>query len=244
MAQVGHTMGLRGPAQQGRPAMSTGLTPDRVADRPIELPAMTGHGCSVLNVLNALASVAAVVGVMIQFAQLRRERTARTTSAAAMGGAPPAQGTGTPPARGMEPVRPAPGYAPTRASRASAPSLWSSPLNRTPATGTGLIVCILLGALGLLGLVGAADVEGAPPLGIVIAGGVLGLITVVAAILAWRGSRGGLLVVILSRVIDLPLGIPVYFTPDAPNWARVVVTIATAATLACIGLLSFALRRP
>ena len=159
-------------------------------------------------------------------------------------GTPPTPGTGAPPARGQEPVRPVPGYAPTPPSRASAPSLWRSPLNRTPATATGLIVCILLGALGLLGLVGAADVEGAPPLGIVIAGGATGLITIVAAILAWRGSRGALLVVILSRVIDLPLGIPVFFTPEAPNWARVVVTIATAATLACVGLLSFALRRP
>ena len=115
-------------------------------------------------------------------------------------------------------------------------------MKHTPAAVTGLVICILLGVLDIVGVAGAG-MEDAPPLGIVITGGVLGLITVAAAIPAWRGNRVGLLLVVASRAVSTLLGIPVYFM-DAPNWARIGVTIAIAASLVGIGLLAPALRQP
>ena len=116
-------------------------------------------------------------------------------------------------------------------------------MNRTPAVVIGLVICVLLGILDIVGVFGVG-MEGAPPLGVVIAGAALGLITVTAAIPAWRGSRAGLLLVVASRAVSALLAVPVYFTDEAPNWAPVVVTIAIAASLAGIGLLLTALRQP
>jgi hypothetical protein len=108
---------------------------------------------------------------------------------------------------------------------------------------TGLIVCALLGVLDVVAMIGVG-MEGAPPLGVALVGGILGLITVAAAVPAWQGSRAGLVVVIASRAVGLPLGLPVYFVDEAPNWVRVVVATTSVATLVCVGLLSLALRRP
>jgi hypothetical protein len=116
-------------------------------------------------------------------------------------------------------------------------------MNRTPAAVTGLVICVLLGILDIVGLFGAG-MEEAPPLGIVLVSGALGLGTVAAALPAWRGSRSGLLVVVATRAVSILLGIPVYFTDEAPSWARVAVTIAIAASLLGIGLLTPTLRQP
>lgn len=86
-------------------------------------------------------------------------------------------------------------------------------------------------------------VEGAPPAGIIFGAATLGLITVAAAIPAWRGSRAGLLVVVASRAASILFGRPVYFTDDAPNWARAATTVVVAVSLFGIALLAPALRR-
>ena len=62
-------------------------------------------------------------------------------------------------------------------------------MNRTPAVTTGLVICALLGALNVTASLIGLTADGAPPLGIVITGGVLGLITLTAVAPAWRGSR-------------------------------------------------------
>jgi hypothetical protein len=116
-------------------------------------------------------------------------------------------------------------------------------MNRTPAAVTGFAICVLLGVLDIVSVFGAGMAD-APPLGVVLTGGALGLITVAASVPAWRGSRTGLLVVVASRAASILLGVPVYFDDAAPNWARIVVTIAIAASLAGIALLTPALRRP
>lgn len=116
-------------------------------------------------------------------------------------------------------------------------------MNRSPAAVAGLVICVLLGLLDLVGLAGMG-MEDAPPLGIGLASGALGLVTVVAAIPAWRGSCLGLLLVIASRAVSVLLGVPVYFADEAPGWARVVVTVAIAASVAGIALLVTAWRQP
>jgi len=114
-------------------------------------------------------------------------------------------------------------------------------MNRTPAVTTGLVICTLLGLLELVGLVGINS-DDAPPAAVVIVGGVLGVITLIGVFLAWQGKRVGVVTAVGSRVISALLAIPVFFT-EAPNWARVVVAIALACTVAAVVLLSGSLRR-
>ncbi|MEV6866346.1 hypothetical protein AB0M44_35800 [Streptosporangium subroseum] len=115
-------------------------------------------------------------------------------------------------------------------------------MNRSPAAVTGLAICALLGVLDLVGLAGLGMDDG-PPAAVVLGGGALGAITLAAVIATWRGSHGGLPTVIASRVIAALLGVPVFFTDQAPGWARIVVAIAIFATAVGIGLLAAARRR-
>ena len=116
-------------------------------------------------------------------------------------------------------------------------------MNRSPAAVTGLFICALLGVLDLIGLVGLGMDPG-PPVGIVLGGAALGVITLAAAIPTWRGSRSGLLTVIASRAISALLGVPVFFADQAPEWARIATAIAIIATVIGIGLLAAARRQP
>jgi hypothetical protein len=114
-------------------------------------------------------------------------------------------------------------------------------MNRTTAVTAGLVICTLLGLLELVGLAGINSKD-APPAAVVISGGALGVITLVGVFLAWQGKRAGVITAVGSRLVSAALGIPVFFT-EAPNWARVVVAIAIAATLAAVVLLSGAMRQ-
>jgi hypothetical protein len=98
---------------------------------------------------------------------------------------------------------------------------------------TGLVLAILLG-LGDLALpFGGGDV---PPLPVAIRTGVLGLITIVAAILGWRGSRAARLTVIVARVMSAATALPAFFVPDVPAAARIVAAIVVVLTVAVVGL--------
>lgn len=115
---------------------------------------------------------------------------------------------------------------------------------RSRAEITGLVICALLGLLDLIGLAGLGMDPG-PPVGIVLGGAALGLITLAAAVAAWRGgSRGGLLTVIASRAVSALLSVPVFFADEAPDWAQITTAIAIVATVIGIGLLAAARRQP
>jgi hypothetical protein len=99
----------------------------------------------------------------------------------------------------------------------------------------GLALAVLLGLLDIAGVSGVWADDG-PPATIAIAGGLLGLITIVAATLARR--RGAIPAVIISRLLSALLSLPVYWADDAPDWSRIVVGIALAGTVAAIALLT------
>lgn len=100
----------------------------------------------------------------------------------------------------------------------------------------GLALAVLLALADLLGLA-AINSADAPPAVIVIVGAALGLITLIGAWMTWRHQRGGRATVIVSRLLSLVLGVPVYFTDGAPSWAKVVVTIGIVVTVVAVGLL-------
>lgn len=99
----------------------------------------------------------------------------------------------------------------------------------------GLVLSVLLGLLDIAGLSGLGADDG-PPAAITVLGGVLGVITLVATVLARR--RGALAVVIGSRVLSALLGLPVYWADNAPDWAKIVVGIALAVTVLAVALIT------
>ncbi|MGW1748965.1 hypothetical protein ACWCRD_25800 [Streptomyces sp. NPDC002092] len=81
---------------------------------------------------------------------------------------------------------------------------------------TGRTAC-LDALLDLVGIVGLWQHPGPPP-GITITGAVLGAVTLAFYRSAGRGNVRALRVVVGSRVVSALLGLPVFFTADAPGW--------------------------
>jgi hypothetical protein len=67
------------------------------------------------------------------------------------------------------------------------------------------------------------------------------LVTLVGVVAAWRGSRAGLLVAVVARVLDSALGIPAFFL-GAPAWAVVLIATMLVLTIVGIALVAPALR--
>jgi hypothetical protein len=101
------------------------------------------------------------------------------------------------------------------------------------------VIFALLGLIdiGLLGVVGSSI---APPLGISIALAVLGLGTLLALVPARRGSRPGLITVVVARVISAVLAGGA-FVAGAPAWVIAVEGFVIVATIVGLVLLR---RRP
>jgi O-antigen/teichoic acid export membrane protein len=100
----------------------------------------------------------------------------------------------------------------------------------------GLIICALLGAVDLVGLVGLAS-DDAPPGAVLIIGAVLGLVTLVGASRAFAAKRGGVTITAVSRVLSALLGVPAFFAPEAPDWAPPAVAVAILLTVLAIALI-------
>jgi hypothetical protein len=119
----------------------------------------------------------------------------------------------------------------------------NTPVRPSRLTGTTAAIFALLGLidLGLLGVIGSAD---APPLIVSFGVATLGLITLIALVPAYRGSRSALLTIVVVRVISALLAIPAFFL-GAPTWVMIVEGFVIVATIAALILLrSPALPKP
>jgi hypothetical protein len=118
-------------------------------------------------------------------------------------------------------------------------------MNRSRSFVAGLVICAFLGVLDLVGLLALVLGADGPPFAVGLGGAALGVLTLVGVALAWRGgSRGGLITVIVSRVLDALLAVPVFFADAAPDWARVVVGISIVFAVVGVGLIAGVLRQP
>ncbi|MCK9901170.1 hypothetical protein CC117_02125 [Parafrankia colletiae] len=106
---------------------------------------------------------------------------------------------------------------------------------------SGLVLCVLLGIADVVSLAGLGADDG-PPAGVLLAGGILGLITLAGTVR--RRTRGGLLTIVVSRVLSALLAIPVFFVDDAPDAAVPVSAVFLVLTAIALGLLAPALRHP
>jgi hypothetical protein len=86
---------------------------------------------------------------------------------------------------------------------------------------TGLV---LAGLLALSDLVSFA--LGPQPLGVVIASTVLGVLTLIALVPAWRtGRRAAVVAVAVTRIVSAALAVPAFFVSDVAAGVRVTAAV-------------------
>lgn len=106
-------------------------------------------------------------------------------------------------------------------------------------------LAVVLGLLDLIGglLVASTGVgpgtpdEVGPPLAVLLAGSVLGLITVVAVAYTWRSrSRVGARIVAGSRILSALTALPAFFVADVPPALVTIAATTTVLTIVTVGL--------
>ena len=113
-------------------------------------------------------------------------------------------------------------------------------MNHSTSVRVGLV---LAGLLGLLDLVGLVLPSGPAPTEVIVAGAVLGLATVAGVVLAWRGSRAGIVLVIVTRLLSALGAVPALFVDEVPTGVSIGAGIGIVVTLVAVGLVSAGLRR-
>ena len=110
-------------------------------------------------------------------------------------------------------------------------------MTRSRNVTVGLMLFALLGVLDVVGVLGAG-MEDAPPLPLVIAGFLLGVVTLAGVRMAWRGAPRGMAIAVVSRILSALIGVPVFLVDDAPRWAKVTVAVCIGVTAMAVGLVS------
>ena len=119
-------------------------------------------------------------------------------------------------------------------------------MTTSSARTAGIAALVLAGVVDILEIILTYTVGSgtdAAPLPVMILVPVLGALTVVAALLAARGSRAGLLTAYAARVGATLLGVPAWFL-GAPAFVSVLVAVALVLSVAGVWLTAPALRRP
>jgi hypothetical protein len=113
-------------------------------------------------------------------------------------------------------------------------------LSVTNKIGLGLAAVLGLGDVASLGTIGQdmSPGEQGPPAGVTIFSAVLGVITLVGIVIAWRsGSRPALRAVAGSRILSMILGLPAFFADGVPAGWVVVSAVAVVLTLLALALM-------
>ncbi|WP_285683661.1 hypothetical protein [Actinoplanes sp. NBRC 103695] len=107
---------------------------------------------------------------------------------------------------------------------------------------TGLVVAVLLGVIDLANPF-TTDGEH-PPMVIALITAALGVVTIVGAVPAWRSrSRGGVVAIVVSRLLSAVSALPALVVSDVPGWIRVLSVVFALITLASVAMIAPALRR-
>jgi hypothetical protein len=108
-----------------------------------------------------------------------------------------------------------------------------SKLNRA-----GLILALLLGLLDMVAVLQPTpDGEVGPPFAILVIDALLGLITVVAVVIAWRsGRRGAVRVAAGARIVSMLTALPAFFV-DVPAGLQALVALFVVLTIACVAMM-------
>ena len=104
---------------------------------------------------------------------------------------------------------------------------------------TNKVGLVLLALAAVANLVPVPSPEGAagPPLAVLIAAAVLGLIALISVIVAWRrGSKKAALVAVGMSILNALLAVPAFFEPGVPTWLRALAGVFIAWTVVAVAL--------
>jgi hypothetical protein len=110
----------------------------------------------------------------------------------------------------------------------------------------GLVIAFLLGLVDLTSPFQPTpdDGQAGPPYAILLLDGVLGLITVIAVVIAWRtAKRGAVRIVAGARIISMVTALPAFFV-DVPAALQAVVGFFVVLTVACTAMMLTPSRQP
>jgi hypothetical protein len=109
----------------------------------------------------------------------------------------------------------------------------------------GMIIAVVLGVLDLSApFQPTPDGPDGPPYAILVIDAVLGLITVIAVVMAWRtGRRGPVRIAAGARIISLVTALPAFFV-DVPAGLQALVGLFAVLTIASVALMLAPSRRP
>ena len=108
----------------------------------------------------------------------------------------------------------------------------------------GLVLCGLYSLANIPSvLTSAPDGEEGPPMAILVIGTILGVIGVVATVMAWRGNRLALRVAAGAIIIATLTGLPAFFV-DVPMFIKALVGVSVVLTVAAVVLMFSGDRRP
>lgn len=102
----------------------------------------------------------------------------------------------------------------------------------------GLVIAVVLSVFNIVSIASPTpEGETGPPIEVLIIGAVVGVVGLVASVLAWRsGSRRMLRVVCAALIVMLLGALPAFFV-DVPVGIKVLVGAVTLITLVACGLL-------
>lgn len=118
----------------------------------------------------------------------------------------------------------------------------TSLLSTANRIGIGLAVVLSLMDFASL-LVPTPPGEVGPPYVVLLLSAALGVVTLVAVVVAWRsGSRGALRIAAGARVVSAITALPAFFV-DVESWVKLVVALTVVLTIACVLLMLAPARR-
>ena len=101
----------------------------------------------------------------------------------------------------------------------------------------GLVICMLYGLSNIPSvLFPAPDGDDGPPLAILVVGSILGVVALVAAVMAWRGNRVALRVAAGAIIIVTLTGLPAFFV-DVPMGVKALVGFGVVLTVVAVVLM-------
>jgi hypothetical protein len=104
---------------------------------------------------------------------------------------------------------------------------------------------VLLGILSVIELTGPLTTDGQhPPMIIALIGSVLGLISVVLAVLAWRGRMAAAVGLCVLRVLSALTALPAFWVTGVPGPVVAVAGTSIMLTIVGVVLTLAGLRRP
>jgi hypothetical protein len=108
----------------------------------------------------------------------------------------------------------------------------------------GLVICLIYGLANIPSvLTPTPDGDEGPPMAILVVGSILGVVALVAAILAWRGNRPALRVGAGAIIVLTLTGLPAFFV-DVPVAIKALVAFSVVLTVVAVVLMFSGDRRP